>query len=290
MARKSTGRSVVAALGFFLFFAGLVGGGVLYIVAQQRPGQAVEGFARAPVGCTTTLEFSEVGDFFVYEEVGGAGVVEGCQPVATPDAEFQVTFTGDLVPSDVVDTDAVSYDVDGFDGRSVQRIQITDPGQYTVEVVGGDLTVSAAIGRDPDDGVADLRRNALVVAIVGVALGLLLLVLSGRRSKKAAVVAAPDGPGWDRTVRPADDWSGDTPARSQTPVNPHEPDAPAKAELPTAPLSQLGATPVAPAWQPPPGDSPPADLPAPEPVPEAEGDVEDGPTLPNTPGRASGTT
>ena len=47
MAVQSRGRGTVAALGLFLLFAGLVGGGVLYIVAQRRPAQTVEGFARA---------------------------------------------------------------------------------------------------------------------------------------------------------------------------------------------------------------------------------------------------
>lgn len=287
MARKSTGRGVVAALGFFLVFAGLVGGGVLYVVAQQRPGQAVEGFARAPVGCTTTLEFSETGEFYVFEEVGGTTTIEGCQPVATPGAEFEVTFSGDLVPADVEATSDVSYDVDGFDGRSVQRIDVREAGQYTVGVVGSDLTVVAAIGRDPDDGVDDLRRNALVVAIAGLVLGLLLLILSGRSSKRAAAAVAPEGPGWSHTLRPADDWGTET-TRTQTPVNPHEPDAPAKAEIRSAPLSQLGATPVAPSWQPPTSDSSAADLPAPEPKP-ADGDEDSSPTLPDTPGRVSGT-
>ncbi len=41
MAARSTARGTAAAIGLFLLFAGLVGGGVLYVVANQRPSQAV---------------------------------------------------------------------------------------------------------------------------------------------------------------------------------------------------------------------------------------------------------
>lgn len=290
MARKSTGRGAVAALGFFLLFAGIVGGVVLYVVSQQRPGQAVDGFARAPVGCTTTLEFSEIGDFYVFEEVGPAESVGGCQPVADPSAAFSVAFEGDLAPTRVVPDDSVSYDVDGFDGRSIERITIDEPGRYTVAVQGDDLTVLAAIGRDPAEDVDDLRRNALVVALIGVVLGLLLLVVSGRGSKKAAIIAPPTGPGWG-PARPEDGvWDREPIRTDQVPVNPHEPTAPARAELPSRPLSDLDRP--APVWAPPSGAAD-AELPAPDSSSESSSESssgpEDEPVLPDTPGRTSGT-
>jgi hypothetical protein len=283
MAVKSRGRGLAAALGLFLLFAGLVGGGVLYIVAQRRPAQTVDGFARAPVGCTTTLDFTETGTFYVFEEVGAdaATVGNGCQPVADPSADFEVTFTGELTPSIVDDAETVSYDVDGFDGRSVQRIEITEPGQYTVEVLGDDLTVVAALGRDPDEGVDDLRRSALILAIVGIVLGLLLLTLAGRRSKRAAEVTTPDGPGWGPSQRAGSgDWSPEPPRPGQVPVNPHEPPSRATPER----VAPSGAS----SWQPPSGDAA-GDLPAPDPnAPPAPPPVDD-PVLPDTPGRVSGT-
>jgi hypothetical protein len=287
MAVKSRGRGLVAALGLFLLFAGLVGGGVLYIVAERRPAQTVDGFARAPVGCTTTLEFTETGVFYVFEEVGGAtGLETGCQPVADPSAEFAVSFTGDLIPAAVEPTTAVSYDVDGFDGRSVQRVEIAEPGQYTVEVTGDDLTVVAALGRDPDEGVDDLRQAALIVAIAGVVLGLAMLILSGRRSRRAAAVTTPEGPGWGPT-RPRDGeaWSPEPPRSGQVPVNPHEPPEPASVTRPPA-----GAD----AWRAPSGNSV-DDVGAPDPMappappdPSSEQPSEQ-PILPDAPGRVSGT-
>ncbi|MFW2334927.1 hypothetical protein [Ilumatobacter sp.] len=278
MGVKSQGRGTAAALGLFLLFAGLVGGGVLYVVAQRRPAQSVEGFARAPVGCTTTLDFTETGTFYVYEEVGSAAGIAGgdCQPVADPSASFEAVFTGDLAPSDVTADDSISYDVDGFDGRSIQRVEITETGQYSVAVTGNDLTVVAALGRDPDDGVDGLTRAASVVAIAGVVLGLLLLVLSGRRSKRAATVAPPAGPGWPSSATDGDSadapWPPEAPRLDQVPVNPHAPDV-------TPQPDPAPVVPPAP-WQPPSGRAADA-LPPPDPAPGA-------PTLPDRDGRQPG--
>ncbi len=129
--------------------------------------------------------------------------------------------------------DSVSYDVDGFDGRSIQRIEITEPGQYTVEVVGDDLTVVGALGRDPDDGVDDLRQTALVVAIGGIALGLLLLFAVGPSFEAAPTVTGPArGPGLGHDP-PAGNGGLDARGprgRGRCPVNPHAPPEPASVD------------------------------------------------------------
>lgn len=284
MAVTSRGRGTAAAFGLFCLFVGLVGGAVLYIVAERRPATNVEGFARAPVGCNTTLEFAEAGTFYVFEEVGASAdeVGNGCEPVADPTARFQVEFTGELTPASTDATTELSYDVAGFDGRSVQSVEIVEPGQYTIEVIGDDLTVAAAIGRDPDEGVDDLRRSALILAVAGIALGLLLLTVSGRRSKRAAVVTTPSGPGWGPARRAGSQpTTAGGPLTGQVPVNPHAPPEPGDA----------------PAWQPPTGDAA-DDLEAPEPPldsasesqpPPPPAPAPEPPVLPDTPGRPSGT-
>lgn len=295
MGVKSQGRGAAATLGLFLLFAGLVGGGVLYFVAQRRPAQSVEGFARAPVGCTTTLEFTEGGTFYVFEEVGAArdAVGGGCQPVADPSATFEVRFSGDVTPNSVLGDESISYDLDGFDGRSVQRIDITEPGQYTVEVVGDDLTVVAALGRDPDDGVDQLRRTALTLAVVGIALGLLLLVLAGRRSKRAAVAVTPDGPGWGPATPTSPDdtdasWPPKVPRLDQVPINPHLPLE--QAASTAAPSVGTPSGPPA-AWQPPSGEAS-DELPPPPSTPPpgvSSPDLPPEPALPDAQGKPSGT-
>lgn len=289
MGVRSKGRGTAAAIGLFILFAGLVGGGVLYVVSQQRPSRTVDGFARAPIGCTTTLEFSEIGTFYVFEEAGirSESSDAGCSPVATPGDEFGIEFTSDLQPELTSDT-TVSYDVDGFDGRSVQRVEITEPGEYSVAVTGSDLTVVAALGRDPNEGIDDLRRTGLIVAIAGIVLGLLLLTLSGRRSKRAAVLTTPEGPGWGTsTPRPASTWPPETPTVDQVPVNPHEPLVPAKADLAPRPTSDPTT------WTAPSGDALPLPPPDPEapPAPPVESSDDDltEPVLPDAPGRTSGT-
>ena len=271
MAVKSRGRGTVAALWLLCLFVGLVGGAVLYLVAERRPTQAVENFARAPVGCITTLEFAETGTFYVFEEVGAdtEAIGNGCEPTVDPSARFAVEFTGPLQPSVAAGGDVVSYDVAGYDGRSIRQLEITQPGQYTIEVTGDDPTVAAAIGRDPHERVDDLHRAALILAVAGTLLGLVLLTLSGRRSKRAATMAPPSGPGWGPAPRPVGEPTvAGGPRTGQVPVNPHAPPAPVS-------------------WQPPSGDaadeSQQPDASAP-PAPPA-----DGPVLPDVPGRTSGT-
>lgn len=292
MAARSKGRGAAAAIGLFLLFAGLVGGGVLYVVSRQRPSQAVDGFARAPLGCTTTLEFSEVGTFYVFEEAGVTfePVAGGCQPVATPGSAFAVQFTGDRVPEALVQDGSISYDVDGFDGRSVQRVEVTEPGEYAVAVSGSDLSVVAALGRDPNEGVDDLRRTALVVAIGGVVLGLALLTLAGRRSQRAAVVTVPDGPGWGPARRRDEgDWSPEPVRTDQVPVNPHQPPERASVTRPPAPLPERVPSDSSP-WGAPSGTAEPLPPPDPgtrPPLPPTTPDIE--PVLPDAPGKTSGT-
>ncbi|MEO6652680.1 MAG: hypothetical protein ABIP17_08500 [Ilumatobacteraceae bacterium] len=291
MAARSRARGTVAAVGLFLLFAGLVGGGVLYVVSQQRPSDSVEGFARAPIGCTTTMEFSEVGTFFVFEEAGATfePVEGGCQPVATPGATFGAQFTGDRVPDALSQTGEIDYDVDGFAGRSVQRVEITEPGEYAVAVIGSDLTVVAALGRDPNEGVDDLRRTALAVATGGIVLGLGLLIFAGRRSKRAATLASPDGPGWG-PARPRTDgnWPPEPPRLGQVPVNPHLPNEPASVTRPAPPLPERSPS-VSSPWDAPSGSAEPLAPPDPTTVTRAPSAPEIEPTLPDAPGKTSGT-
>ncbi len=226
MARKSKGRGTAAAFGMLLLLAGLVGGGVLFALSIRRPTQAVEGFARAPVGCTTTLDFTETGVFFVFEDVGPPVEIPegGCEPTADPSRSFAFEMSGPDGPVVPRADGSLSYDTGDYIGASVARIEVEVPGEYEIVVVGDDPSAAAAIGRDPDDGVEDLRQRAILVAIIGGVLGLLLLILAGRRSKKAAAFLTPDGPGWDlrdasKDTIPAPDISH----LAQRPVNPHAP-------------------------------------------------------------------
>ena len=253
MARQSRGRGTAAAFGMLLLLAGLVGGGLLFVQSQRRPTQAVEGFARAPIGCTTTLRFTERGTFFVYQELSGVESVPdgGCEPLADPAQTFDFELTGPDGPVVPRPDDSLTYDTDRALGSSVARIEITTAGQYEIVVVGDDPAVVAAIGRDPDDGVQDLRRRAMLVAVFGVVLGVLLLWLAGRRSKQAAKFAPPDGA---TRATPLDTessiWSPQAGSARQEPVNPHDPPAPVSIAPPLDEVDEMLAARRA-AWGPP---------------------------------------
>lgn len=224
MSTKARGRGVAATFGLLLVIAGVAGAVVLWVMADRRPEQAVDGFARGPVGCTTTLEFSDTGTFFVYEERVGEGVdaFGACDPVPTADAEFGVELRQDGRVVALRDDTSVSYDTASAIGTSVARVEIDEPGRYDLVVVGADPEVVAAVGRDPEAGVDELRRGAVVVGVLGILLGALLLLLAGRRSKRAATYGTPQGPGWGPQTSvlasPAT-WPPEPP-RVQQPVNP----------------------------------------------------------------------
>ncbi len=289
MGIKSKGRGTAAAFGLLLLFAGLIGGALLFVVSERRPGQAIDEFARAPIGCTTTLEFTETGTFFVFEEMGG--VVEppggGCVPSVDPVTGFGFELAGgggSVVPRR---DDSILYEESDRSGRSVARFVIDVPGEYEIEVRGDDPAVVAAIGRDPDDGVGALRRGAVVVAIAGIVLGLLLLVLAGRRSKRAATYVTPSRPGSDEAQgQPA--WPPLPPTLGQLPVNPHAPPSPV-APVEVAPLPERRRPDsTVNTWAPPSADQAASDAP---PVPERSTPPTPPaltPTLPDVPARPPG--
>lgn len=196
MGTKTRGRGAAATFGLLLVVAGIAGAVALWLMAEGRPGQAVDGFARAPVGCTTTLEFSDTGTFFIYQEaVASTSDAFGeCAPVATPGAEFGFELLADgRAVATRVDT-SISYDTVEALGSSIARVEITSAGRYDLVVEGADPAVVAAVGRDPDLGVTELRRGAVAVGVGGLVLGGLMLVLAGRRSKRATSTPALAGP------------------------------------------------------------------------------------------------
>lgn len=269
---RSRGRGAAAAFGFILLFAGLIGGGVLFVLSLQRHDKAVENFARAGVGCTTSLEFSKTGTFYVYEEtVGDFDPQEiGCEPTATPDQAFSASFDGPAPVSPRPDS-SINYDTGDFVGASVARFDITESGTYRLAVRGDSVESWAAVGRDPSDSVDEMRRGAIIIAAVGIVLGGLLLALAGRRSKRAATPSIPQGPGWG--PQPGDGamraWPPEPPRIPQVPVNPHQPDTPASVAPPPPPLPARepgSAAPPRSPWAPPPPGAGPVHTAPPEPA------------------------
>ena len=229
MAARARGRGLVATLGFIALIGGLVGGGLLYFLAEQRSGDAVDAFARAPIGCTTTLQFVETGTYYVYEESSPIlrDLPGGCTPTADPEAGFSFRLSGPDGPVRVSADDTVTYAEGRREGASVATVDIVTSGDYELVVVGSDPATIAAVGRDPRDGVPDARRLAIAIGLAGLIVGLILLVIAGRRSRQAAVISTPEGPGYGslHTRRMEGDatWPPEAPRLDQVPVNPHLP-------------------------------------------------------------------
>src|SRR5690606_26166445 len=124
MGVRSRGRGVAATFGLLLVLVGIAGVVVLWVMAERRPEQAVEGFARGPVGCTTTLEFGDVGTFYLYEELVGttSDAFAECAPSATPGSEFSVELLDDGRPIPTRADRSITYDTDAATGTSVARV------------------------------------------------------------------------------------------------------------------------------------------------------------------------
>jgi len=275
MANKSQGRGLIAFIGFIVLFAGLLGAVVLWILADREPNRAAENFARAAPGCTTTITIAEPGEYYVFQELSGViTTVNGCVPSVSPGIDFAFELVGpDGEPVRRRLDSSLSYDLPIGEATSVASVEITQAGSYQLSVVGNDPAVVAVVGGDPAANVGRLRLGSWLAGIVGVVLGATLLVLSGRRSRRAAVVTAPVDPGWGVTERDHErraaaqlpnppPWPPQVPT-VQVPVNPHLPDEH------RVPQGQ---------WAPPTVDGPAPSLPSSQtahrpPAPDDEGDV-----------------
>lgn len=209
MTERAGRRGWMLALGVLVIVGSLGAAVAMWIAGTDREADNVAGFARAPVGCDTTLDFESTGTFLLYVETSGQfGALAGACDVPSRDDRdaddvpvVEVTLRDP--DGDVIDLDEsveVDYDIDGFVGRSIGEVQIESEGDHvlTVAPVDGE-TFAVAVGRPPDQGVALLRWGAVAAAIGGLLLGGLLLVLGSRRPPLTPAPAAPwtpDGGGW----------------------------------------------------------------------------------------------
>jgi hypothetical protein len=173
----------------------------LWVGSGQRRSDNIAAFARAPVGCDTTLDFEATGTFFLYVETSGeidllAGECDADQrydrdPGDPPDvAVTLIDADGALV--ELGDPDSLDYDVDGFVGAAVHNVQIETPGDHVLTVAPTEgAPFAVAVGRSPDEGVALLRWGAVAAAIAGLVIGGVFLALGSRRMPPRSAPAAP---------------------------------------------------------------------------------------------------
>ena len=184
-------------MGVAVLVAGVVGGVVLWLVAGARYDDAVVQLAPVPIGCTTTLQFEQTGRYtFFVETKGRVGEIDGdCQ---TDDRAYDVDdedaprISLSLLDDsgDEVDLDRVegpSYDRAGRRGVGIRTVDIAETGDYelTATTPSDDAEVVVRVGRDPARGVTALRAGAISALSLGVLVGLLLLLVIGRRRPAA---------------------------------------------------------------------------------------------------------
>ena len=276
MGTRSRGRGAAAAFGLLLLLVGIVGGILLALRAERLPDDTIDDFARAPVGCTTTLDFTSTGTFYVYQETGAVGPPPdgNCSPRAVPEPAFGFELRrGDDVVTTLEDA-SIAYESGGRTGRSVASFDIDEPGQYELAAVGTDATSVAAVGRAPTAGVDETRRAAVLVGAVGGLLGFLLLVLAGRRSRRAAAPSPPVGPVWGRSTSDLDTALPPPPPVGRVPM----PTVPTEPEEVPPPLPfrrpPSSISPPSSHWAPPTAGEPVGDLIEPD---ESERDADDRP-------------
>ena len=269
---NSNRRTGFFAAGIVVLIAGLLAAVGLWYSAGQRQSDAVRNFARAPVGCDTTLNFEAAGEFLVFVETEGeiSAVTGSC---VAPGSFGELGSPQDLPPVRLVLTgpdgtevalDArtgVDYAAAGSAGQLIQTFVVGKSGSYVLRVEPNDSEPAGfaiAIGRDPSEGVQSLQLGAFASGIAGLIVGLSLIATSRRRGSPAALVSA-------------DPWS----SAAEWPTSPPEAQQPGQsagwAQQPEPPTQPLGVpVPPAPATTPPgqqgtPGRQPPFTTPAEQP-------------------------
>lgn len=263
MTTRTGRRGWVVALGVVVL-VGLLGTAVaLWIAGSGREADNVAGFARAPVGCDTTLDFESTGSFVVYLETtgrfgelaGACDVPERYDRPADDVVDVEISLRGPTgEPVELADGPEVDYDVDGYVGSSIAVVDIDVEGDHvlTVEPIDGPA-VAVAVGRRPDQGVALLRWGAAGAAIGGLVLGGLLLVIGSRRPPAAP--AAPPAP-W---TPEAAGWPASPPGFPVPPPTTGASGPPGSTGSPGPPSTSPGTAPPSPPpspWGPP--TAPPA--------------------------------
>lgn len=198
-------RKGLLIAGVVVLLAGVGGGLGLLAAAGSAYEDGVKNLARAPIGCTTTLEFDEAGTYtFFVETKGTIGDVRGdCENTDTdydrgdddlPDVDLAlVNEDGDEVDFD--DDDSKDYDVSGYAGQSIATADIEDAGSYELSVSSDEDEFVISVGKDPKNDVGVAGVAGLALLIVGGLAGLVMIIL-GLRRKPAAPGSDPSAGGY----------------------------------------------------------------------------------------------
>lgn len=299
-APAATGSRGLLFAGIALLALGVVAGGTMFALSGSTEEATVEKFARAPAGCTTTLQFDKAGVFTVYVETKGSVSDPGGDCAANggsyersdddlPRATLTLVDEADTVQT-LVDVSGASYDVGGYRGQATQQVRIPAKGTYRLTVTSDSTDFAIAIGGKPDADSSTMKTGGIIAALLGLVLGGLLIVL-GLRKKGGPAAAAPAATGWSPAGVPGatSQYGGVPGAQPQQPTyqpqqptyqpqqptyQPQQPSVPQPTYQPQPPTYQPQQPPTAPGWAPQ------------QPAPPAE--QQDPPTAPPAPPQGPG--
>ena len=200
--KKPGNGKVFIIVGAIALIAGLAAGLALVLVRDEVEKKTVEDFARAPVGCTTSLEFDETGEFVVYIEtkgstpdLGGDCDTTGGDYERTDDDLPRVALS--LLDEDgneleLESADGPDYDTGEFKGVATSTVQIDDAGTYRLTVTSDEADFAIAVGGDASQDADDVKSMGVGLIGLGLVVGGTLLVvgLVRRRRSRAATAAA----------------------------------------------------------------------------------------------------
>ncbi len=257
-------------LGVLLLVAGIGAAAAAFVLSSSRLEDGVKQLARAPVGCTTTLEFDKAGTFNVFVETKGK-LTDPLKGDCAAKDEYDrgdddapdVTLTLKDGNDDEITIDEASgptYDAAGFVGSAIGKVTIEEAGTYRLKVDSSSDDFAIALGKDPDGDASSLQTIGLIAGGAAALIGLVLLLLGMRRRPAPAAAVVPPSP-WNAGVTgvpsvpgyvapppaapPIDVWNVSRPAVESPPTEP----------LPSQPAPWQPATeqmPVAPDEEPPP--------------------------------------
>ena len=192
MSSTSTRRAWMLVVGVLVLVGGLVTAAALWYASGQRLDDNVAGFARAPSGCATTLDFDRTGEFVLHLETTGTldDLAGDCDAATTYDRDDAVDPELDLVDPDGATVPIErevgdSYDTAGFVGRQIATVVIETPGDHVLAVAADGGQFAIAVGHDARSGVEVLQWSAIATAIVALLGGGVLLVVGSRQPPAA---------------------------------------------------------------------------------------------------------
>jgi hypothetical protein len=237
-------------VGVLVLVGGLVTAGALWYASGQRLDDNVAGFARAPSGCATTLEFDRTGEFVLHLETAGTldDLAGDCDATTTYDRDEVVDPELDLVDPDgaavpIEQAAGDSYDTAGFVGRQIATVVIETPGDHVLAVAADGAQFAIAVGHDARSGVGVLQWSAIAIAIVALLGGGVLLVVGSRQPPASGEA----GPVWQPDDRSLATWPAAPPGFPPPPPTTGA-SGPAGPPLVTPPPAE---TPAPPTWGPP---------------------------------------